>query len=306
VELTRGANFVPGLAQSLSMLGTLLLGLGRDAEARGHLEEAAQLFAQLKDRQAEARLWTDIARVDELAHQDASALACWSRARALHRELRDRAGELVAVEGLARVTRRHVAEPSFGLSYYVEAAALALTLGDTAAEGRLRNIIGILEWESGRHAAALEQYEAALACFRRAENAEGIGLALNSIGVTLRAMGRRDNARRALDDALEHNRREGLDVLLGHALGARGALEMDAGEVDRAAVCFEESLAIRLRLHDRRGEAWMRYELAGVAAARGSPDTGRSLRAAAAALADECGDAALGEACDRLRRSAGL
>jgi tetratricopeptide (TPR) repeat protein/class 3 adenylate cyclase len=306
VELTRGANFVPGLAQSLSMLGTLLLGLGRDAEARGHLEEAAQLFAQLKDRQAEARLWTDIARVDELAHQDASALACWSRARALHRELRDRAGELVAVEGLARVTRRHVAEPSFGLSYYVEAAALALTLGDTAAEGRLRNIIGILEWESGRHAAALEQYEAALACFRRAENAEGIGLALNSIGVTLRAMGRRDDARRALDDALEHNRREGLDVLLGHALGARGALEMDAGEVDRAAVCFEESLAIRLRLHDRRGEAWMRYELAGVAAARGSPDTGRSLRAAAAALADECGDAALGEACDRLRRSAGL
>ncbi|MGH7632305.1 MAG: AAA family ATPase, partial [Gemmatimonadaceae bacterium] len=127
VELTRGANFVPGLAQSLSMLGTLLLGLGRNAEARGHLEEAAQLFAQLKDRQAEARLWTDVARVDELAHHDANALACWSRARALRRELRDRAGELVAVEGLARVTRRHVSEPSFALSYYVEAVALAAT-----------------------------------------------------------------------------------------------------------------------------------------------------------------------------------
>src|SRR6185437_13923986 len=153
VELTRGANFVPGLAQSLSMLGTLLLGLGRDAEARGHLEEDAQRCAQLKDREAEARLWTDIARVDELAHKDANAMACWSRARALRRELRDRAGELVAVEGLARVTRRHVSEPSFGLSYYVEAVALAATLGDPAAEGRLRNVVGILEWESGRHAA---------------------------------------------------------------------------------------------------------------------------------------------------------
>lgn len=306
VELTRGANFVPGLAQSLSMLGTLLLGLGRDAEARGHLEEAAQLFAQLKDREAEARLWTDIARVDELAHQDANALACWSRARALRRELRDRAGELVAVEGLARVTRRHVSEPSFGLSYYVEAVALAATLGDPAAEGRLRNVVGILEWESGRHAAALEQYETALACFRRAENAEGIGLALNSIGVTLRAMGRHGDAHRALGEALEHNRREGLEVLLAHSLGALGALERDAGEVDGAALRFEESLAIRLHLRDRRGEGWMRYELARVAAARGSPDTARSQLVTAAALAEECGDAALGEACDRLRRSAGL
>jgi len=105
---------------------------------------------------------------------------------------------------------------------------------------------------------------------------------------------------------LEHNRREALDVLLGHSLGTLGALEMDAGEVDHAAARFEESLAIRLRLRDRRGEGWMRYELARVAAARGSPDTGRSLLGTAVGLAEECGDAALGEACDRLRRSAGL
>jgi len=54
VDLTRQARYVPGLVQSLRMLGEILLGLGRRAEALPHLQEAIGLFAQLKDREGEA------------------------------------------------------------------------------------------------------------------------------------------------------------------------------------------------------------------------------------------------------------
>ena len=304
VALTRRANFAPGLSQSLRMLGEVLLALGRSGEALPLLEEAATLFAQLKSIDTEAVLWAEMAQAHERDGRKPEALAAWARARTLSRQHGDARGELVAVEGLARVTRAHVSEPSLALGYYEMAVALAIALGDPAAEGRLRNIIGILEWERRDYAAALTQYEAALTRFRECGRAEGVGLALNSIGATLRTLGRHDEARASLCEALAHNRRERLPVLLGHALALLGALDLDAGDVGRARARFEESLAIRDETGDARGAGWMRYELARVALADGARDRARELLATAPQGAPT--DPELGEACDRLRRISGL
>jgi tetratricopeptide (TPR) repeat protein len=306
IDLTRRANFVPGLSHSLRVLGEVLLALGRSADALPLLQEAASLFAQLENRDSEADLWEDIARVHEQEHRDSDALSAWTKARVLRREIRDTVGELTAAEGLGRVTRRLVAEPSLALPYYHDAAALAASLADRRTEGRLRNIIGILEFGRKRHSVALDQYELALDAFSECEDAEGMGLSLNSIGVTLRTMGRVDEAREALARALAYNELTPRPDLLGHTLGLLGALEMDAGAPERAIPFLERSLAIRVGSGDTRGEGWMCYELSRAAASTAMLDRAREMLESSARMAKVCGDLELGEACERLRRTAGL
>jgi predicted ATPase/class 3 adenylate cyclase len=306
VDLTRRAHFVPGLSHSLRVFGEVLLALGRGADALPLLQEAAQLFAQLDNRATEADLWDDIARVHEQEHRDPDALSAWAKARVLRRDLHDMVGELTAVEGLGRVTRRLVAEPSLAMAHYHDAAALAAALADRRTEGRLRNVIGILEFGRQSYAAALDQYELALAAFSASGDAEGVGLALNSIGATLRTMGRHGDARQALGRALAYNESIPRADLLGHTLGMLGAVEMDAGAPDRAMPLFERSLAIRVERGDTRGEGWMCYELSRAAAATALRDRAREMLESGARVARDCGDTELGEACERLRRTAGL
>ncbi len=306
IDFTRRANFVPGLSLSLRMLGEVLATLGRRAEALPLLEEAAHLFAQLGNRTSEGELWEDIARVHEAEHRDPEALSAWARARALRRELHDVAGELTAAEGLGRVTRRHVAEPSLALPHYQDAASMAATLGERRTEGRLRNVIGILEYQRRSYAAALEQYHLAVAAFDACDDADGVGLSLNSIGATLRSMGRHADARTSLGRALDHNERTGRPELLGHTLGMLGAVEMDAGAPDRAIPLLERSLAIRVERGDTRGEGWMCYELSRAAAAGAKPDHARAMLESGARAARESGDTELSDACERFRRTAGL
>ncbi|HKV50850.1 MAG TPA: tetratricopeptide repeat protein, partial [Gemmatimonadaceae bacterium] len=306
IDFTRRANFVPGLSLSLRMLGEVLATLGRRAEALPLLEEAAHLFAQLGDRTSEAELWEHIARVHEAEHRDPEALSAWARARALRRELHDVPGELTAAEGLGRVTRRHLAEPSLALAHYQDAAAMAAQLGERRTEGRLRNVVGILEYQRKSYAAALEQYHLATAAFDACDDADGVGLSLNSIGATLRSMGRHADARASLDRALDHNERAARPELLGHTLGMLGAVEMDAGAPDRAIPFLERSLAIRVERGDTRGEGWMCYELSRAAAAGAKPDHARAMLESSARAARESGDTELSDACERFRRTAGL
>src|SRR6185437_2063886 len=275
IDFTRRANFVPGLSLSLRMLGEVLSTLGRRAEALPLLEEAAHLFAQLGNRTSQAELWEDIARVHEAEHRDPEALSAWGRARVLGREIHDVAGELTAAEGLGRVTRRHVAEASLALPHYHDAAAL-------------------------------EQYHLAMNAFDACDDADGVGLILNSIGATLRSMGRHADARASLHRALDHNERAGRAQLLGHTLGMLGAVEMDAGAPDRAIPLLERSLAIRVERGDTRGEGWMCYELSRAAAAGAMPDRARAMLEASARAARDVGDAELSDACERFRRTAGL
>jgi tetratricopeptide (TPR) repeat protein len=177
VELTRWAEYVPGLVQSLRMLGEVLLGLGRRAEALPYLHEAVLLFAQLKDRDGEAAVWSRLAAAHERDGRDADAMAAWAKARTLRRQSGDAAGEMEALEGLGRATRRHLAEPALAVGYYREALELAVALADLPTEGRLRNTIGILEWSRGEYGEALAQYERALELGLGEEDSSAVYLA---------------------------------------------------------------------------------------------------------------------------------
>jgi predicted ATPase len=305
VELTRKAKFAPGLAQALRFLGEVLLGLGRDEEALAPLVEATGLFAQLRDPATEAVIWTEVAGLHERREDLQDALAAWGKARALHERAGDHPRTLEALEGLARVARRHLHEPSLALGYYGEAVALAERLGNRSASGRLRNTMGIIEWERGRYEEAQAQYEAGLRIFRAQGDLANAAVMLASLGVTLDAMGRWVEARRCLEEACELHRAAGDRPAEARALGALADVLRRLGEADRAIECGEASLRLRQDCGDRAGQGWMLQRLALAHVADGSADRARECAAEAARIADETGDEELASACRELPRAFG-
>jgi tetratricopeptide (TPR) repeat protein len=294
VELSRRARHADGLAQSLRMLGELLFAIGRDEEALPHLREAAQLFGQLEDRDAEALMGHHVAAVLERGtHPD--AVAAWEHVRGLAQAASDLRAELDAVEGIARSTRRLA--PSAAIPEFEEALGLASRLADHRREAALRNTLGILEWERGGYGEALRHYEVALALSRDLGDRVHEGLVLNSIGVTLTRLHRYEEARTALEDAVALNRQTGQRLLEAHTLAALGDVAHALGRPDTALGYFEASLSLRRELKDRRGEGWMLYNLARTRAQLGDTAGSEDSASLAARIAADCGDASLRHAC---------
>jgi tetratricopeptide (TPR) repeat protein len=302
VDLARKAKHVPGLAQTLRIRGEVLLSLKRYDEALPCLEEAAGLFAQMEDRETEAHLWTEIASARQRQEDHAGALAAWSRTRALRKHLGNATGELAALEGLGAAARMKVADSSAALGYYSEALQLAQALEDHAAEGRLRNTLGILEWRRGGYAQALQHYERAFTLFRNLEDAAGAGLMLNSIALTLKQLGRLTEAKSRFEEAILLHRETEQRRLEGHALAALGDMSADLDENEKAAEYYDRSLEIRRGIGDRTGEGWMLYNLVRCDGAGGQA---HELIARASQIAEGCGDRELSTACEELRRASG-
>ena len=305
VELTRKAQYAPGLAQALRFLGEVLAGLGRHDEALPPLVEAAGVFAQLHDPRTEAALWTAVATLHERVGDLRSAFTAWGKARALHDQGSDRRPVLTALEGLARVARRFLPEPLPALGYYGEALALAERLGDRVAEGRLRNAMGIIEWERGRYDEARVQYEAALRTYRELGLESEAAVMLACLGVTLNAMGRRVEARKCLEEASALHRAAGDRAAEARALGALTDVLRRLGEPGRAVACGRAALHLRRETRDRVGEGWMLQRLALAHADEGAAASADECAEAAALIAHETGNSELATACHELARAFG-
>ncbi len=175
--------------------------------------------------------------------------------------------------------------------------------GDARRAARLHNSAGIVEWTRGRHELAIAHFEQALALFNALSDAAGAGLMMNSIGVSLSALGRWSEARARLQDALVHRARTGQGQLEAHALGALGDAYWNAGETDKAPEWYERSLGRRLAIGDRRGEGWMLHRLARAKATSGDREEAASLLARATERSTACADEELMDACEQLRQA---
>jgi tetratricopeptide (TPR) repeat protein len=296
VDLCRRARHAEGLAQSLRMLAEVLFTIGRELEALPHLQESAQLFAQLEDHEAEAVTRRQAAVVLERTGSP-EAIEAWQRAHALSRESGNAADELAALEGIARASRAAAGSTDEVVRLFEDALALATRSGDRRRVTALRNTLGVLEWERGEYDDALAHYEAALALLREAGDRVHEGLTLNSIGVTLGRLRRYEEARTALEEALAVNRETGERLLEGHTLAALGDIALALGRFDAATASFEASLAVRRQIADSRGEGWMLHKVSRARVLAGDREGAERAAREAVRIAAESDDAALRRAC---------
>jgi predicted ATPase/class 3 adenylate cyclase/tRNA A-37 threonylcarbamoyl transferase component Bud32 len=290
IEWSRRARHADGLAQSLRTLGEVLFGLGMGDDALPYLQEAALLFAQLEDPDAEAEMWSRAAAILARDRRPAESREAWERVRSLRQQLGDMRGQLEALEGVAQAIRDLPGSSAASIPAFEAALHLASTLGERSRALWLRNTLGILEWARGRFAEALTHYEAALLLVREQGDRVQEGLILNSIGVTLTRLQRPEEARTVLEESVVLTRESDEPLLEAHALAALGQVSRIVGRLDCAVHYFERSREIRRTLGDRIGEGWMLQRVAEVRTALGEPDAARDAAAAAAQIAATSGD----------------
>ncbi|WP_428264782.1 ATP-binding protein [Haliangium sp.] len=305
VRMTREAGYGHGLCHALRTLGEHLIARGRHGRAVPLLVEGAELFAALGDRRGEAELLATLAAIyEDPLDEPEQAYDAWRRAGTLLARSREPEAALAALVQAARVARdlmsaSDLADPPARAREATDAAlALGAEFVASARKGELFNTLGILAWRGG-------DYEQALRCYRHARDgfqAAGAhgheGLILNSIGVTLHKLGRIDEARDRLNEAIAWHRRNQQPLLEGHALAALGDVQREQGALDEALADYQASLTIRTAIGDRRGEGWMHHALAEVLRARGESAEAESHAQRARAIAEEQGDAELARAAE--------
>jgi serine/threonine protein kinase/tetratricopeptide (TPR) repeat protein len=300
IEINEHERLAPQLVQALRLYGETLIGLGREREALAPLRHAAGVCADLADRASAALMWSHMARAHERLGEFAEARQAWQCALTFRKEMGDGRGETEALEALGRVARKHL-PASVALRYYEEAIARAAASGDATTAARLHNSAGIIEWTRANHAGALARFESALQLLQSLGDSAGCGQMMNSIGVALSALGRRDDARQRLVQAIDHHRRGAHRQLEGHALAALGDICWDDGQPDEALEWYERSLRLRVEIGDGRGEGWMLQRLARLHAAKGDREDVEDLLRRAADLSMHHSDEELMEACEQVR-----
>jgi serine/threonine protein kinase/tetratricopeptide (TPR) repeat protein len=302
VSLTRRLNIKRELAQALASLGQRLIAIGKSAEALAPLKEAATLFAETCETEDEAKTLTLIATHAASGDSPGPSVEALVRIRAIYTQSSNRVQELAAVLEIARQARQQGAHPDFVLHCYKAALDVAVDIGDESKQGDLLNSMGIVEWERGCYARALEHYDAALEIFRSTGDLPHEGLVLNSIAVTLQKLGRHDEALACLKQAVDVHKQSGQELLEGHAHAAMGQTLAALGHASDASACYQESLDIRRRVGDRKGEAWMLYHLAAIKYSGGQPDEAVALLNQSRAIAAEIGDEQLVTEIERLKQ----
>jgi tetratricopeptide (TPR) repeat protein len=180
VALSQRARHADGLAQSQRALGEVLFALGKDTEALPCLREAARLFAQLEDREAEGEMSGRIAVILERAS--------WLAEAAHHNTLGIRewqAGRYAAA-----------------LQHYEAGLRLVRAQGHRAHEGLMLNSIGVTLHRLSRHDEARAVLDESIALNR--EIGEGLleAHALAVLGDVWRACGRPDLAASCFEQSL--------------------------------------------------------------------------------------------------------
>ena len=169
-------------------------------------------------------------------------------------------------------------------------------IDDESGESVVRGNLGFLYDLLGDHDQAIEQVEAALAIGRRQQDANAIAHQLNNLAIIYLALGRYDEAVVTATEAFEQSRDVPEDRVRAYTHDTLGQAVASRGEVDRAAVHFEASVAINLTLGQPAPAARGLIRLGKAYLSAGNEAAARTAWERSLAMVDEYGATRLGEA----------
>jgi tetratricopeptide (TPR) repeat protein len=178
-------------------------------------------------------------------------------------------GELEGASGRRAEAVAHLGEAAALFDKLEDGAKTAETRG---ARARLLHALGVEHWTAGRFEEALESYVEARDLFVALGEPGSEGAMRNSIGATLRSLGRLDDAAVVLAEALTHNRRHGQRTLIADALTVLGHVHAASGADPEARTFWEEALELRREAGETRAEAWLLCHLARLWARSGAAE----------------------------------
>ncbi|WP_370944115.1 tetratricopeptide repeat protein [Amycolatopsis sp. cg5] len=138
---------------------------------------------------------------------------------------------------------------------HTSALALARQVGDRLAEAAALHNLGRVYAQTGHHADESAHYEEALEINRKAGNLHGEASALNYVGVAALALGQIAKAVECSTAALELSRELGDPDLEARSMHNLGLTHWSRGELDEAIESYSECLRIVRLIGNRHGEA---------------------------------------------------
>ncbi|MFD8498589.1 tetratricopeptide repeat protein [Amycolatopsis sp. NPDC059657] len=165
----------------------------------------------------------------------------------------------LAAEGSMRnilgLIRYNLSDHPAAIECHTSALALARRLGDRLAEAAALHNLGRVYAQTGHHADESAHYEEALEINRKAGNLHGEASALNYVGVAALALGQIAKAVECSTAALELSRELGDPDLEARSMHNLGLTHWSRGELDEAIESFSECLRIVRLIGNRHGEA---------------------------------------------------
>jgi DNA-binding SARP family transcriptional activator/tetratricopeptide (TPR) repeat protein len=182
-------------------LGDALIHLGLPADARGHLQEALDLYLELGDHAGQAACHCSTARIFELREDHSQALYHAGHALRLYRAADDPAGQANALNGVGWFSAL-LGDNRRALSYCAKALELHRAAGNRFGEAAALDSLGYCCHQAGRHSQAAAFYQQALDAYEDAGERYLSAHTLIRLGQTRRATGLPEAARDLWQDAL--------------------------------------------------------------------------------------------------------
>jgi class 3 adenylate cyclase/tetratricopeptide (TPR) repeat protein len=235
------------------------LRLNATAEAIAHYQRALPIALAGDDANCLIHLFTARGRALELESRFAEADAVFAELERLGLERGQQPMELAAViaQGRLRANVTPFYDPGAGRALMERALALAEALDDRPAEVRiLWNMLNIDRFDVFNLEHATSHGERALALARELGLAEETAYLLNDLGEALGSLGRMDEARAMMGEAVAHWRELGNEPMLADGLTGLANWTAFGGDLPGARASAEEANAINTRIGNPWGQAY--------------------------------------------------
>ena len=191
-----------GQAQNLNTLGVICQMMGQYDHALFCYEQSQAIHEELSNPRGQAMALDNLGPMLRRQGRYDEALTCHERAIAIFRDLDDRYGQAVGMTDLGLVYTR-MGRYDDALTSLQESLAIYTDVGDRYGEAEALTALGVVHRERNKPLKALAYHEESLAICRALDRRDALAASLRERGLTLQALGRRDQAQAAWREAAD-------------------------------------------------------------------------------------------------------
>ncbi|MBT9096432.1 tetratricopeptide repeat protein [Methylovulum psychrotolerans] len=240
-------------SQVTGALANRLQDLCRYDEAKGLYEALLPIYQSLGDRKGEGFVYNQIALIQHLRGDYATALAYYQQALPIAQELGNKQGEGATLNNISQIYK---AQGDYGtaLRYLELSLPIWQAIGDKKGEGATLNNLATTAHAQGDYGTVLRYLEESLQIWQAIGDKKGEGVTLNNISQIYDAQGDYGTALRYLEQSLQICQAIGDKSQEGTTLNNIFSIYHAQGDYGTALRYLEQSLQIRQDIGDTAGE----------------------------------------------------
>ncbi len=269
VKVDRQIGDKNGLTQSLASLGSFYLDRGQNDKALPYITEALQVAREIGDQPTQATLLLNIGAAHFNKGEFQDALTYFQQAYDIRTRLNEDGSE--ALHDLAQ-TNVQLGQYETALGQYMKALEARRAGGDKAGVALESGDMGGLFAAQGNYAAALKSQQEAVNIYQQLADRPYLTMAaLAGYGHTLSAVGREDEGRKSLEEALKLAPTAKNDAVTAETLNFLGDSYFYAGDYSNARQQYEKALQLATKSNSREQVVLAKLDLAKLDVVQGKP-----------------------------------